>query len=72
MKLRDSKKLADKSTAELQEQLGQLQRQLGEARQSKKVGKLANPRIVSMTSDAIARMHTILRQRSLTAEVAAE
>lgn len=65
MKKKDITKLHELSVAELQKKLEEMQRVLAKSRLEKKVGKLPNPRSVSMLSDDIARVKTIMRQKEM-------
>ncbi|HYD35273.1 MAG TPA: 50S ribosomal protein L29 [Vitreimonas sp.] len=65
MKRNDIKALKDKSVAELQKQLAQLVVELARKRHEKKVGKIVNSRSVSVMSDDIARIKTILKEKEL-------
>lgn len=68
MKRNDIKALADKSVAELNKQLQELQLQVAKARLEKSVGKLENLRLVSSLSDDVARIKTVLREKQLAEE----
>lgn len=65
MKRNDSKALATKSLDELNKQLMSLVAELAKARLEKKAGRLSNPRQVSVLSDDIARIKTVIREQEL-------
>jgi ribosomal protein L29 len=67
MKRSDVKKLHGLSIAELQKKLVELTLHLAKAKLEKKVGKIANPRSVSMMSDDVARIKTVLKQKEMEA-----
>lgn len=68
MKRNDIKALHDKTPAELQQQLAELQTRLGQAKLELKVGKLEDVRLPSKLRDDIARVKTVLRQQELVAQ----
>lgn len=67
MKRNDVKALSKKTVAELNKQLIELQVAFAKIKLEKKVGKVANPRSVSMMADDIARVKTILHEKELAA-----
>lgn len=67
MKRNDIKKLATLEVSELQAQLATVSAEMTKARLAKKSGKLNNLRSISVLSDDIARIKTVLRQKELTA-----
>ncbi len=65
MKRNDIRALADKSVAELEKQLMELQSEVTKARLTKMAGKLANFRLIAMLRDDVARIKTVLQQRRM-------
>jgi large subunit ribosomal protein L29 len=63
MKRNDIKKLHELSIADLNKKLTELVAQLATARLEKRVGRLANPRLVSNLSDDVARIKTVMREK---------
>lgn len=68
MKRNDITDLHDKTVAELHQQLAELRLQLGKMQVEKKANKLANPRLVSTVRDDIARIKTVMTEKSLKEE----
>lgn len=65
MKRNDIKALADKTEVQLLEQLQSLMVELSKAKLAKKAGKLANLRSINTLKDDVARIKTVLRQKTL-------
>ncbi len=65
MKRKDITALHNLSVAELNKKLQELVMALAKARLEKKANKLSNPRTVSMLSDDIARIKTIMTQKEM-------
>lgn len=65
MKRREFTSLLEKSTEELSGQVVKLAKELAQYRHQKRVGRLANPRLVSSIADDIARIKAVIRQRAL-------
>lgn len=65
MKRNDIKALADKTVAELQQQLVDLQQAVTKAMQERAVGKLKDSRTTSKLADDIARVKTVMRVKEL-------
>jgi ribosomal protein L29 len=63
MKRNDITALHKLDTADLRKKLQEMQSQLAKVKLEKKVGKLANRRLVTTLSDDVARVQTILGQR---------
>lgn len=59
-------------TAELATQLAELEKQLAQARLAKVAGKLEDTAVIKRTSDAIARVKTVIREQALVANQAQE
>ncbi len=68
MKRNDIKALHDKSLAELQAQLRDLQKQLNQAKLEAAVDKLEDVNVPAKLRDDIARIKTVLRNKQLLAE----
>jgi large subunit ribosomal protein L29 len=68
MKRNEIKALAQKSPAELQAQLEQLQSEVAKARQAKRTGKLSNVRQLSTNRYDVARIKTILAEQAKAAK----
>ena len=69
MKRNDIKSLHDLSVAELNKKLIEMTTALVKARLEKRVGKVANPKMVSNLADDVARVKTILREKEMEATV---
>jgi ribosomal protein L29 len=67
MKRNDIKALHGLSIAELQKKLIESVAVLARIKLEKKVGKLSNVKTVSSTSDDIARIKTVLREKEMEA-----
>lgn len=67
MKRKDIKALHDLSAGELNKKLTDLTMDVAKAKLEKKVGKLANVRMVSTLGDDIARIKTILHKKEMEA-----
>lgn len=67
MKRNDIKALHDLSLGELNKKLADLTMDVAKAKLEKKVGKLANVRLVSNLGDDIARVKTILQEKEMEA-----
>lgn len=65
MKRNDIKALADKTVAELQQQLGELHQAVIKAKQERAVGKLKDSKSTSKLADDIARLKTVMREKEL-------
>ncbi len=65
MKRNDIKALQEKTAAELNKQLSELQKELATATLQKVVGKLSNPSRIQVLRDDIARVKTTLRAQQL-------
>jgi ribosomal protein L29 len=65
MKRNDIKALKNKSVDELLKQLNELTMAFAKIKLEKKVGRVANPRSVSMMADDIARIKTVLTEKEL-------
>jgi large subunit ribosomal protein L29 len=65
MKRNDIKALHDKSAAELNKTLAELNHELANMRLQKKVGKLSSVSKLKNLSDDIARIKTILTEKQL-------
>lgn len=72
MKRNDISTLHDKTMAELHQSLAELRVQLGKIQVEKKANKLANPRLVSMVRDDIARIKTVMTEKTLTEALLSE
>ncbi len=69
MKRNDIKALHALSIGELNKKLADLTMQVAKAKLEKKVGKLANVRMVSGLGDDIARIKTLMHQKEMEATV---
>ena len=69
MKRNDIKALHELSVSELNKKLIDLSMHLAKSKLEKKVGKLANVRLVTTLGDDIARVKTILSQKEMEAKV---
>ncbi len=67
MKRKEIKALHDLSLAELNKKLTDLTMDVAKAKLEKKVGKLANVRMVSTLGDDIARIKTIMHKKEMEA-----
>lgn len=70
MKRNDITKLATQDVSELEAELTKLSGEMTKARLAKKSGKLNNLRSISVLSDDIARIKTVLRQKELAVQAA--
>lgn len=69
MKRKDITALHELSLSELNKKLSDLTMQVAKAKLEKRVGKLANLRMVSTLGDDIARIKTIMHQKEMEATV---
>lgn len=65
MKRKEITALQDMSLSDLNKKLGELTMDVAKAKLEKKVGKLANVRLVSTLSDDIARIKTIMHKKEM-------
>ncbi|MBD3279099.1 MAG: 50S ribosomal protein L29 [Candidatus Pacebacteria bacterium] len=70
MKSNDIKALPTKTISELQQQLTELQQQFAKAKLARKAGKEPNTKLVSNLADDIARVKTVLHQKTLLKQAA--
>ena len=63
--MKDTKKLRDKTSQELNAQLKELKRELFNLRFQNATGQLSNPKQISVCKKEIARIQTIIREQEL-------
>ena len=63
--MKDTKKLRDKTSQELNAQLKELKSELFNLRSQNATGQLANPKQISVCKKEIARIQTIIREQEL-------
>ena len=63
--MKDTKKLRDKTSQELNEQLKELKSELFNLRFQNATGQLSNPKQISVCKKEIARIQTIIREQEL-------
>lgn len=63
--MKDTKKLRDKTSQELDAQLKELKSELFNLRFQNATGQLANPKQISVCKKEIARIQTIIREQEL-------
>ena len=63
--MKDTKKLRDKTSQELNAQLKELKSELFNLRFQNATGQLSNPKQISVCKKEIARMQTIIREQEL-------
>ncbi|UKI20454.1 MAG: 50S ribosomal protein L29 [Oscillospiraceae bacterium] len=63
--MKDTKKLRDKTSQELNAQLKELKSELFNLRFQNATGQLANPKQISVCKKEIARIQTIIREQEL-------
>ena len=63
--MKDTKKLRDKTSQELNAQLKELKGELFNLRFQNATGQLANPKQISVCKKEIARIQTIIREQEL-------
>ena len=63
--MKDTKKLIDKTSQELNAQLKELKSELFNLRFQNATGQLANPKQISVCKKEIARIQTIIREQEL-------
>jgi ribosomal protein L29 len=68
MKRNDIRALHDKTVAELQKQLGELQQERTKAKQELSVGKLADVRQTGKLADDIARVKAVIAEKEFIQE----
>ena len=63
--MKDTKKLRDKTSQELNAQLKELKSELFNLRFQNATGQLSNPKQISVCTKEIARIQTIIREQEL-------